>query len=204
MAKQGFYEQHWQDEEGLPAGGVSSGRGWAITWGHIKVQNNDMSQCVKVKGEGAVIEDALEGVISRLCYYQNGKFACDENKVALEHLRVVEELVTDRRCRSYTNFHWDDADGNPAGGIFYGNGVCISWQNGPLGQINTPERREPNGAFVEDIIDAIAGYVKQYLLVAHTVKTHYILEHLHMANEALSARTTRRTEAKTEGTHEGN
>lgn len=43
--------------------------------------------------------------------------------------------------------NWTDNDGNPAGGVVSGNGLCISWQNGPLGR--GEERREPNGAFVK-------------------------------------------------------
>ena len=46
--------------------------------------------------------------------------------------------------------HWLDDDGNPAGGVASSKGVCISWQNGPLGRGN--ERREPNGGFVENVI----------------------------------------------------
>ena len=48
--------------------------------------------------------------------------------------------------------HWSDKDGNPAGGVSSGRGFAISWQNGPLGR--GVERREPNGAFVEDVIAA--------------------------------------------------
>lgn len=51
-----------------------------------------------------------------------------------------------------TSNHWNDENGNPAGGSTYGVGFAISWQNGPLGR--GPERHEPNGAFVEDIIEA--------------------------------------------------
>lgn len=203
MAKRGYFQEHWK-ADGLPAGGVSSGRGWTIAWANVRVKNEDISEVVRVAGQGALIEDALEAVICRLCYYQNGKFACEENAIALEHLRVVEELVSDGRERSYTNYHWDDEDGNPAGGMFYGNGVVVSWQNGPLGKVDTPERREPNGAFVEDIIHAIMRRVEQYRKVTATVKTEAIINHLCQAGEVLNSRTTRRTEAKTEGTHEGN
>lgn len=38
------------------------------------------------------------------------------------------------------------------GGVSCGRGFTISWQNGPLGRGN--DRKEPNGAFVEDVIEA--------------------------------------------------
>ena len=30
--KQGFFEEHWVDEKGNPAGGVSTGKGLTISW----------------------------------------------------------------------------------------------------------------------------------------------------------------------------
>jgi hypothetical protein len=30
--------------------------------------------------------------------------------------------------------HWNDVNGNPAGGSTFGPGFAISWQNGPLGR----------------------------------------------------------------------
>ena len=53
--------------------------------------------------------------------------------------------------------HWLDENGKPAGGVSTGKGFTISWQNGPLVDTGSelesskPERKEPNGAFVEDV-----------------------------------------------------
>ena len=58
--------------------------------------------------------------------------------------------------------HWLDDQGRPAGGVSTGKGFCISWQNGPLGQMGTAERQEPNGAFVEDVIQAVIGRIAFY------------------------------------------
>ena len=33
-----------------------------------------------------------------------------------------------------TSTHWNDTNGNPAGGATYGHGFAISWQNGPLNE----------------------------------------------------------------------
>ena len=32
MAAQGFFDQHWLDMDGNPAGGVSTGKGFTISW----------------------------------------------------------------------------------------------------------------------------------------------------------------------------
>jgi len=32
MSKIGHFSEHWRDDKGRPAGGVSSGRGFAISW----------------------------------------------------------------------------------------------------------------------------------------------------------------------------
>ena len=87
--------------------------------------------------------------------------------------------------------NWTDSEGNPAGGVASGRGFTISWQNGPLGR--GEERREPNGAFVEDVIQAaihrLAFYQNsKFACVANEVA----LIHLHAALEALQARTEER------------
>lgn len=97
--------------------------------------------------------------------------------------------------------HWDDANGNPAGGTTFGRGFVIDWQNGPLGR--GAERREPNGAFVEDVIDACADRIRFYQ------KSHFAcdrnaraLKHLEAALDELDARTNDREARAVEGTHE--
>ncbi len=57
-------------------------------------------------------------------------------------------------------FHYQDGDGNPAGGKTWGRGMLINWQNGPLGR--GLERKEPNGAFVEDVLKAALGRLQYY------------------------------------------
>ena len=96
--------------------------------------------------------------------------------------------------------HWDDANGNPAGGSTFGTGFAISWQNGPLGLAN--ERREPNGAFVEDIIAAARDRIAYYQRSRFRCDENQIaLDLLGNAIEALNTRTSRREAAGIEGTH---
>lgn len=110
--------------------------------------------------------------------------------------------------------HWNDADGNPEGGTTFGNGFAIGWQHGPLGR-HAPEcgdgrfpcvhgctRRDPNGAFVEDVIEAAADRLRYYqgsrFASAYNAKA---LEHLEAAMAALDQRTKDREARAVEGTH---
>ena len=44
-----------------------------------------------------------------------------------------------------------DSYGNPTGGSVDGMGLHVSWQDGPLGRLPAT----PNGAFLEDLIEAV-------------------------------------------------
>lgn len=97
--------------------------------------------------------------------------------------------------------HWTDAEGNPAGGSTYGNGFAISWQNGPLGR--GADRKEPNGAFVEDVIkaasDRLVYYQNSRFACDYNARA---LAHLSLALSALNSRTAEREKRDVEGTHE--
>lgn len=53
-----------------------------------------------------------------------------------------------------------DENNNPSGGSVSGTGLSISWQNGPPGRDG--DRQEPNGAFVETVIDAARQRIEFY------------------------------------------
>ena len=100
--------------------------------------------------------------------------------------------------------HYLDNDGNPEGGITAAIGILISWQRGPLGRIGTAERKQPNGAFVEDVIHAARARLDFYQSSQFACDENAeAIKHLNRALDALAARTKRRIIAKTEGTHEG-
>jgi len=52
----------------------------------------------------------------------------------------------------------EDADGNPTGGEVSGLGIQVTWQDGPLG---CPAQK-PNGAFVDDVIEAARQRLEFY------------------------------------------
>jgi len=97
--------------------------------------------------------------------------------------------------------HWTDDNDNPAGGVTSGRGFTISWQNGPLG--TGTNRREPNGAFVEDIIKAatkrLAFYQKSKFRCQENADALLLLRE---ALARLENRTLDRTRRGVEGTHE--
>ncbi|MDE0014871.1 MAG: hypothetical protein OXU51_01705 [Candidatus Poribacteria bacterium] len=104
--------------------------------------------------------------------------------------------------------HWTDQNGNPAGGVATGKGICISYQNGPLGRIGTDERKEPNGAFVEDVVAAARGRFEFYQEASDgkfaCEENAKCIALLKQVEEICQARTRRRVEAGVEGTHKGN
>ena len=116
--------------------------------------------------------------------------------------------------------HWNDENGNPGGGTSWGNGFAVSWQNGPLGRCTCPqsvremsrgkvhdascERKEPNGAFVEDIIAVAIGRIAYYQNSRFACDENAdAFALLSDALAILNERTARREAAATEGTHEG-
>jgi len=56
---------------------------------------------------------------------------------------MMQKIVVENRV---------DAEGNPAGGIVTAKGIEIEWQSEPLGR--GTNRKEPNGAFVEGVLQA--------------------------------------------------
>ena len=98
------------------------------------------------------------------------------------------------------NQHWLDKKGNPAGGVSFGNGFAISWQNGPLGR--GKNRKEPNGAFVEDVISAVLSRLYFYQRSKFRCKQNaHAIDHLNMAAVKLLTRTAIRKAAGIEGTY---
>ena len=93
-----------------------------------------------------------------------------------------------------------DEQGNPAGGVVTGKGLEITWQDGPLGR--GEDRQEPNGAFVETVINAVAQRIAYYQdSKFHCIENAIALGHLNAALEVLNERTNARNDRDVEGTH---
>lgn len=92
-------------------------------------------------------------------------------------------------------------NGKPAGGRTTGRGIEIDWQNGPLGRGD--ERKEPNGAFVEGVIQAAIDRIQFYQGAGFSCRENAIaLTHLETALLWLGKRTADREARGVEGTHE--
>ena len=106
--------------------------------------------------------------------------------------------------QTLTYENWTDANGNPAGGVASATGLCISWQNGPLGRRD--ERKEPNGAFMETVIDALMARLHFYQTASDgkfaCTENAEAINSLKQANAVLRKRTARRESRGVEGTHE--
>lgn len=97
--------------------------------------------------------------------------------------------------------HTNDRNGNPAGGSTRGVGIAIDWQDGPLGR--DPDRTEPNGAFVEGVIQSAIGRLEYYQKSKFACNENAsALGCLRSALSYLESRTSKREERGVEGTHE--
>ncbi len=97
-----------------------------------------------------------------------------------------------------------DDKGRPCGGSVDGTGFSIKWQNGPLGRRGTNERIGPNGAFVEDVLDAVRQRLDHYQAAGFECEENAdAITYIGLALLKLDARTQRRVSAGVEGTHEG-
>jgi len=95
-----------------------------------------------------------------------------------------------------------DEYGKPAGGRVRGVGIVIDWQDGPLGR--DEDRQEPNGAFVEGVIEAARQRIQWYNDNGYgCAENDGALSCLQEALDVLNARTNRRESQGVEGTHEG-
>ena len=92
----------------------------------------------------------------------------------------------------------------PAGGSFKATGVEIHWQDGPLREQGSDEPAEPNGAFVETVIEAARQRLEFYQGMQFSCRENALaITKLEEALHWLNARTQRRIEQGVEGTHEG-
>jgi hypothetical protein len=74
--------KHETDENGMPAGGCTTGVGIDITW-----QNGPLGRGKDRKPpNGAFVEGVIAAAIDRIQWYQSSKFKCRENALAITKL----------------------------------------------------------------------------------------------------------------------
>lgn len=103
--QQEIEQEHETDANGNPAGGTTSGLGIGITW-----QKGPLGRGPnRVPPNGAFVEGVILAAIGRLEYYQNGKFHCRENALAItklqEALHWLNHRTIDRERRAVEGTH---------------------------------------------------------------------------------------------------
>lgn len=94
-----------------------------------------------------------------------------------------------------------DDNGRPAGGYARGVGLSVTWQDGPLGRGG--DRLEPNGAFVETVINVAIQRLQHYQSTEFACRENALaLTKLEEAAHWLQHRTAGREARGVEGTHD--
>lgn len=92
---------HWSDEDDNPAGGESHGIGFSIDWQDGPLKGGQPT--------GAFVEDVISACIERIRFYQESKFKCRENALALtkleEALHWLDHRTADRERRKVEGTH---------------------------------------------------------------------------------------------------
>ncbi len=104
-------------------------------------------------------------------------------------------MIQKIECTNKTDEH-----GNPAGGSVTGIGLSIEWQSKPLGR--GEDRGEPNGTFVETVLDAALQRLRYYQKDKFRCKENAMaITRVEEALLWLHERTRSREEEDVEGTH---
>jgi len=87
--------QNTVNDDGNPTGGKVEGVGLDISWQDGPLGRGDD----KAEPNGAFVETVLAGCKQRLQFYEvanGGKFSCDENKNAIEHIESALQWLEQR------------------------------------------------------------------------------------------------------------
>lgn len=102
-----------------------------------------------------------------------------------------------------TNDFKTTANGAPTGGTSKALGIDIEWQDGPLGDGVNIKRNDPNGAFVETVIQVAIDRLEFFNSSKFRCRENSLaITKLEEALHWLDARTNRREVAGIEGTHQ--
>ena len=100
-----FFSEQWSDTNGNPAGGITCGKGFTISW-----QNGPLGRGEERREpNGAFVETIIAAVKDRLEFYQKSRFNCEANAIAITHLEaaltVLNERTKDREVRNVEGTH---------------------------------------------------------------------------------------------------
>ncbi len=99
------YFENLLDDDGNPAGGYFRGDGIVINWQNGPLGRGDDRKAAN----GAFIETVILAAIRRLEFYNEGKFRCRENSLAITHLEEAlhwcQARTADREARDVEGTH---------------------------------------------------------------------------------------------------
>ncbi len=84
------------DSKGNPAGGQTTGIGIKIDWQDGPIPRDSVNGLPMQQQNGAMVEDVIEAVISRLEFYQKSKFKNSFNSAAIDLLRSANNMLDKR------------------------------------------------------------------------------------------------------------
>lgn len=100
-----FFSEHWNDEKGMPSGGVTDGTGLTISWQHGPLGQGPARR----EPNGCFVETVIAAAKDRLEYYQGTQFACGHNDAAIKALDIalheLNERTADRDRRQVEGTH---------------------------------------------------------------------------------------------------
>lgn len=103
--KQEFKADNHLDNNGNPAGGYVSGVGLSINWQEGPLGRGDDRK----EPNGAFVETVLAAALQRIQHYQDSKFNCRENAIAItkieEALLWLDKRTRDREARQVEGTH---------------------------------------------------------------------------------------------------
>jgi hypothetical protein len=105
VAPMEFFSEHWVDPNQNPAGGVSTGMGFNISW-----QNGPLGRGKERRiPNGTFVEKIIYAAIDRIQFYQRSKFKCEDNEDAIMHLQdallALETRTAGRDARKVEGTH---------------------------------------------------------------------------------------------------
>lgn len=84
--------KHRNDDNGNPAGGSTVGTGFTIVWQDGPLGRGES----RLAPNGAFVENVIAAAIDRIEYYQQSRFECVENEMALRHLNSALACLNGR------------------------------------------------------------------------------------------------------------
>ena len=105
---QSVESKHETDTQGNPAGGETRAVGINIKWQDGPIPRDADGHPMQ-SANGAFVEGVIQAAIDRLQFYQNSKFSCRENSLAItklqEALHWMQHRTADRESRKVEGTH---------------------------------------------------------------------------------------------------